>query len=84
MTARQAFKIAMSNPEFLAHHKIVKNAEIQYKVFPLAAKKTRCLHFWVDGEAFYYGFDGCEIQLGKHSKSFTLRVDPKEYGIVIR
>lgn len=84
MTTREAFKIAMSNTEFQAHHKAVKNAEKQYMVFPLAAKKTRCLHFWIDGEAFYYGFDGCETQLGKHSKSFTQHVDPNEYGIIIR
>lgn len=62
MTFKQAYAIAMKKSNrFREFDALVK------------AKKpndqhTKCIFFTVDGEnVFYYGFDGVEVQKGKHS-----------------
>lgn len=84
MTAKNAVKIAMENPEFVKHHTAVQAANIQFAINPHAAKATGCLMFWVDGECFYYGFDGCNIQLGKYSKIKANWIAEHGYGLIIR
>ncbi len=58
MTFKEAYAKAMSNETFRRHDEKVK-----------AHKYTACMLFTPNGEeTFYYGFDGCEICKGKHSK----------------
>ena len=84
MTAKTAAKIAMCNPDFVKHHTAVQAANIQFAINPDTAQKTGCLTFWVDNECFYYGFDGCVVQLGKHTRRNTERFSKMGFGLVIR
>lgn len=85
MTAKQAVKIAMENPAFVAHHTKVQAANIRFAQNPESfVEKTGCLMFWVDGECFFYGFDGCQVKLGKYSTIKANWLAEKGYGLVIR
>ena len=84
MTAKKAAQIAMCNPDFVKHHTKVQAANIQYAINPDKAEKTACLMFWVDGECFYYGFDGCEVKLGKYGRTKANWLAEQGYGLVIR
>jgi hypothetical protein len=65
MNVVDAFKIALSNSEFIEHDNMVKLAE-QVNALGYAAK-TACLLFCIDEEVFYYGFDGVRLHKGKHT-----------------
>ena len=66
MTFNQAYKYAMEHSErFRRHDAAVKKAK-------KAGEKSACMIFAVSpGESFYYGFDGCDMQKGKHTKKTT-------------
>lgn len=66
MPFEKAFIIAMKNPTFAAHFNKVTMAHNRFKANPTArGEKVDRLIFIVDGEYFYYGFDGFEIVQGK-------------------
>lgn len=62
MTFKKAYDYAMSNSaRFRAHDANVK-AAIE------SGKPSACLVFGVEpGETFYYGFDGVDVQKGRHT-----------------
>ena len=61
MTFRQAYKYAMKHSEvFRNHDAAVKKARKE-------KRQSACMAFSVSpNEAFYYGFDGCEMHKGKY------------------
>ena len=63
MTFKEAYAYAMANSRrFREHDKSVKEHEKNGTTSP-------CLVFSVEpGETFYYGFDGVEMQKGRHTR----------------
>lgn len=58
MKFKDAFKIAMGNDSFRKHHEnVVKSVD--------AGVHTGCMIFAIDGECFYYGFDGVDLHKGR-------------------
>ena len=66
MAFDQAYKYAMTHSEvFRNHDAVVKRCKKQNE-------KSPCMAFACSpNEAFYYGFDGCEMQKGKYSQKTT-------------
>lgn len=62
MTFKQAYEYAMEHSEkFRRHDAAVKEATKNNE-------QSACMVFSVEpGETFYYGFDGVDIQKGKHT-----------------
>ena len=61
MTITKAFSIAMKNPVFNRHYHNVMEAKAN-------GTQSSCMIFAIDGECFYYGFDGVKLQKGKHTE----------------
>ena len=63
MTFKQAYDYAMATSEsFRRHDKKVKEAMAN-------GDSTGCMIFTVEpGATFYYGFDGVDLQKGKHTR----------------
>jgi len=63
MTFSQAYKIAMENSRIFREHDFrVKEAEKN-------GEPSACLIFSVEpDQTFFYGFDGVDMQKGKHTK----------------
>ena len=62
MTTKGAFEYAIRrSDEFRNHVCAVAKAVSENR-------QSSCLAYAVNGEAFYYGFDGCDLQSGKYSK----------------
>lgn len=78
MTFLQAYKLAMSRSEkFRNHDAIVKSKKAN-------DAPTPCLIFSVErGEVFYYGFDGVEIQKGKHTARRAQTLFSREEVLII-
>lgn len=61
MNAREALVIARSNEVFRRHYDRVMTARLH-------KEPTACIIFAINDETYYFGFDGVDIHLGKHSK----------------
>lgn len=62
MTFKQAHKMAMErSASFRKQDALVRKAME-------TGGQTACLTFTIEGETFYYGFDGVDLQAGKYSK----------------
>lgn len=62
MTFNQAYKYAMRRSERFRRH------DEHAKASKAAREQSACMIFVVDGEAFYYGFDGVDMHKGKHTR----------------
>lgn len=78
MTFKQAYEYAMQASEtFRKHDARVKEAAERKEQSP-------CLVFSVSaGETFYYGFDGVEVQRGKHSGRRASKLQESGHVLII-
>ena len=78
MTFTQAYKYAMNHSEkFRQHDAVVKSKKAH-------DAPTPCLIFSVEpGETFYYGFDGVDIQKGKHTARRAQTLFAREEVLII-
>ena len=77
MKTKTAIALAMKNPEFAAHAIQVANAIEQ-------SKASSCMYYAIGGETFYYGFDGVDMQSGKHSASTARKLLAEERALIIQ
>lgn len=79
MTFNQAYKYAMEHSDRFRQHdaRVKKAAEV--------GEASSCMIFSVEpGETFYYGFDGCEIAKGRHTrKRAKVLLDREEVLIIL-
>ena len=61
MTFKEAYKIAMQNEDFSKFDKHVKDC-VEKGI------QSACRVFSIDGNCFYYGFDGATLHKGKHTQ----------------
>lgn len=78
MTFKQAYKYAMEHSnEFRKHDEMVKKAMENNEM-------SACLVFSVDpGQTFYYGFDGLELQKGRHTAKRSQYLIENERALII-
>lgn len=78
MTFTQAYKYAMEHSnEFKKHDEAVKKA-MENK------EQSACLVFSVDpGQTFYYGFDGLQVQKGRHTAKRSQYLIENERVLII-
>ena len=78
MTFKQAYKYAMEHSEtFRKHDSKVKEAQKNGTTSP-------CLIFSVEpGATFYYGFDGVDLQKGKHTKKRAMELSNRDSVLII-
>lgn len=78
MTFKKAYEYAMTHSDrFRKHDEAVKRAETK-------GEQSSCMIFSVEpGETFYYGFDGCEMQKGKHTKRRAERLIESDSVLII-
>ena len=78
MTFNQAYVYAMANSaEFRKHDVNVKKAEKE-------GTTSSCLIFSVEpGETFYYGFDGVDMQKGRHTRKRAATLLDQEDMVLI-
>lgn len=78
MTFNQAYKYAMNHSEvFRRHDARVKEAQEN-------RTQSACLIFSVEpGETFYYGFDGVDIQKGKHTRRRAAILENRDEVLII-
>ena len=85
MTTRKALSIAMKNPTFIMHHDKVHKVVNYLKANPRAhVARVERLIFIVDGEYFYYGFNGREVEFGKYNYHTSLWLAEQGKGLLIR
>ena len=61
MTFKEAYKIATQNEDFSKFDKRVKYC-VEKGI------QSECIVFSIDGNCFYYGFDGVTLHKGKHTQ----------------
>ena len=78
MTFKQAYAYAMANSaRFRAHDVAVKAAQEK-------GEQSSCLVFSVEpGETFYYGFDGVDLQKGRHTAKRAAQLLNRESVLII-
>lgn len=85
MTFNKAFIIASKNPTFCVHLNKVTKAYERFKANPsVRGEKVDRLIFIVDGEYFYYGFNGIEIEQGKLKWFVAEWMAERGKGLLIR
>ena len=78
MTFKKAYEYAMANSEEFRNH------DAYVKEMAKKGEQSSCLFFTVEpGETFYYGFDGCEMQKGKHSRRTSDRLIKADHVLII-
>ena len=78
MTFKQTYKYAMEHSEtFRKHDSKVKEAQKNGTTSP-------CLIFSVEPEtAFYYGFDGVDLQKGRHTRRRAMELINRDSALII-
>lgn len=77
MTFNQAYKEAMArSASFRKHDERVKEAMAK-------GEQSACLTFGIDGEAFYYGFDGVDMHKGKHTSRRSQVLHDRDHVLLI-
>ena len=79
MTFKQAYKYAYEHSAiFRKHDERVKHAK-------RTGESTPVLIFSVEpGETFYYGFDGVDVQTGKHAPKRSVYLINRDEVLIIR
>ena len=78
MTFKEALEIAIKNDEVVRRH------ANRVRIAVGLGGSTGCLPFMVNGEAFYYGFDGVDLHAGKYTKAQTHYLVKKDAIRIIR
>ena len=69
MTFKKAYEYAMEHSDRFRKH------DAHVKEMAAKGEPSGCMFFTVEpGETFYYGFDGCEMQKGKHTRRTSDRL----------
>lgn len=76
MKTKTAVALAMKNPEFAAHAVCVSAAIDQ-------GEASSCMFYAIGDETFYYGFDGVDMQSGKHSASTSRKLLDQGRALII-
>lgn len=77
MTFKQAHKMAMNkSAAFRKQDALVRQAME-------TGGQTACLTFTIEGETFYYGFDGVDLQAGKYSKHRAAALVERDESLII-
>lgn len=77
MTFKEALIIARDNEIFRKHFDEVMTAKF-HKI------PTACMVFAVDGECFYFGFDGVDLSKGKHTEKRSRQLIDRNEALIIR
>lgn len=78
MTFNQAYKIAMEKSATFRKH------DLRVKEAMETGTATPCLIFTVEPHAsFYYGFDGVDIQRGKHTRKRAMALNDRDEVLFI-
>lgn len=78
MTFNQAYKYAMAHSEAFRRH------DARVKESRERGEQSACMIFSVEpGETFYYGFDGVDLQKGKHTRRRALALMNREEVLII-
>lgn len=77
MTFNQAYKQAMErSASFRRHDAHVKEAQAK-------GEQSSCLSFAIEGEVFYYGFDGVDLHRGKYNKHRAAVLNNRDESLII-
>lgn len=77
MTFNQAYNQAMERSAiFRRHDQHVKEAQKN-------GEQSSCLSFAIEGEVFYYGFDGVDLHRGKYSKRRAAVLNDRDESLII-
>lgn len=76
MNAKEAFVLACRDPEFLHYAKNVLDC------IPLGLQ-SNCMIYAIGHETFYFGFDGVDLQSGKHSAVRSKELLARNAALVI-
>lgn len=77
MTFKQAHKMAMERSTSFRKH------DAQVREAMETGGQSACLTFTIEGETFYYGFDGVDLQCGKYSKYRAEILMDREESLII-
>lgn len=78
MTFKQAYEYAM------AHSEIFRKHDARVKAAQASGNQCGCMTFSVEpGETFYYGFDGVDVQKGKHTRKRAATLLNREEVLLI-
>ena len=77
MTFNQAYKMAMERSEHFRRH------DAKVKEAMANGGDTACLIFSIEGETFYYGFDGVDLHKGKHTRRRACQLMDRHESLII-
>ena len=77
MTFKEAYKYAKENSEEF------NRIDSQIKADAKQGVQSACLQFQIDGEVFYYGFDGVDWHRGKQTPKRAEYLIRKEETLII-
>lgn len=78
MTFKQAYEYAMAHSETFRKH------DARVKAAQESGTQSGCMCFSVEpGETFYYGFDGVDMQKGKHTRRRAATLLNREEVLII-